>query len=105
MRSLTHDLDERIDDLLTESAACPMCGVYNLPWNDLAEALEIFETPPDPVAPRGQTWDLPGGRKVTHGTACWDADFGDECGACLQTVMNLETCLCPPGGMGHDWPE
>jgi hypothetical protein len=60
-----------------ESDRCPNCGAINL--------LD-FEGMPDTFV-RGQTWDIDG-ETFAHGSACWDSPWGDECGACLRTIVN-----------------
>lgn len=90
-----------MDTLLTEESKCPLCGVHNLVWHDMEKLSQLTGVPIPSVDVRGAVYTVEG-EKVAHGTACWDAPFGDECGACLRTVLNQETALIGPNGMCHD---
>ena len=89
-----------IESILTEESKCPLCGVHNIPWNEMQKLGELTNTVFPSIDVRGATYDV-NETKVAHGTACWDSNFGDECGSCLKVVMNPETALVSPGGMGH----
>ena len=84
-----------------EASKCPLCGVVNMPWCDIAHLIPNAHS----IVTSGHIWyygDMP----VTCGTACWDGPFGDTCGACRQAVLNTETALIGPNGMCHeDYPE
>ena len=90
---------ETIDGNLPESdfdfepQRCPICGVINLP--DLWQDDRIGS-----ICVRGQKYRI-AGETFAHGTGCWDSPFGDECGACLNTVINTETALIGPNGYCH----
>lgn len=91
-----------VQDILIEESKCPMCGAHNLPWNEMQKLGELTNTVFPSIDVRGATYTVEGFyAKVAHGTACWDSNFGDECGSCLRTIINTETSLVSPGGMGH----
>ena len=88
------------ETLLTDEAKCPICGVTNLVWSDAVKLAEHFDQKIDSITPRGYVYDI-GGNKIAIGSACWDAPFGDECGACNAVVINDETAMIGPNGMCH----
>lgn len=89
-----------IEELLTEESQCPICGVHNLVWSDAVRLAEAHGQELESIVPRGHTYNI-GGTKVAIGSACWDAPFGDECGACLNNILNTETALIGAMGMCH----
>lgn len=77
-----------------ENNRCPICGAINLTYH---EEQELGINIP---AVRGGFVEF-GGEVYCSGTACWDSDFGDECGKCLNSIINTETALIGPMGMCH----
>lgn len=81
---------------------CPICGVVNLVWCDYARLLEDHEVDPEKYssAVRGHTitliesCDVAGiatsseSIKIAVGSGSWDSNFGDDCGSCLNHVIN-----------------
>jgi hypothetical protein len=90
-----------LNEILSEDSRCPLCGVYNITWDDMQVVSEITNTHIPSVDVCGATYEVLD-KKITCGTACWDAPFGDECGACCKTISNQETALVGSNGYCHD---
>lgn len=95
------ETSDLIQELLTPESKCPICDIHNLVWSDAEKLADHFGQELESVVPRGHVFNI-GPYRVAIGSACWDAPFGDECGGCLNSILNTETALIGPNGMCHD---
>lgn len=93
-------MNTKAQKILSDDKKCPICGVYNLVWADMENIAKIAKVKIPQIDVRGATYDVLN-EKVTNGTACWDSSYGDECGSCLNIVVNSETALVGPMGYCH----